>query len=356
LRGLAAIYILVFHTAKIPIPGLELPMWADGIISQGGAAVTLFLLISAFVLSFSSDRKKAAYHTDPAGYFLKRFFRIAPLFYSWVLISWVRDAIFFNVQSGPGKVLLNLTFLFNLVPGEEVGIVWASWFIGVLALLYVLFLLLDRWVSNLNQALTFFIVTVLLAEAFSPLAQYLPIADRLRSSYLYFNIIHMLPIFACGFLVYHLYTRTIRNRAIDSGWSLALLAGSAWVFSLILDQGRTFIVDRLVVQSLAFSLLVLGLAIKPWGLLVNKVTRFLGKISYSIYLNHPTVVWFLIPVYRIIYSWPVLTTLKFFVCLAITLAIVLPLSIGTYYLIEVNGSRLGQWVLNRRRLEEGRSS
>jgi peptidoglycan/LPS O-acetylase OafA/YrhL len=43
--------------------------------------------------------------------------------------------------------------------------------------------------------------------------------------------------------------------------------------------------------GLAFALLVLSQAMHPTILLVNPITKFLGKISYSLYLMHPLLIW-----------------------------------------------------------------
>ena len=50
LRGLAALYIVVFHTAAVPYPALEVPDWARLVVYNGKSAVTLFFVVSAFSL------------------------------------------------------------------------------------------------------------------------------------------------------------------------------------------------------------------------------------------------------------------------------------------------------------------
>ena len=51
-------------------------------------------------------------------------------------------------------------------------------------------------------------------------------------------------------------------------------------------------------QGLSYGSLLIGLALAPVGLLVNRATRFLGNISYSVYLGHCPAIYFLISIYR----------------------------------------------------------
>ena len=75
---------------------------------------------------------------------------------------------------------------------------------------------------------------------------------------------------------------------------------------------------------------------------MGKTTRYLGKISYSLYLNHTTVVFLLTPVYRWFYSQTPYLTLAMLASVALTFAVTVPLSILTYKLIEAPGIALGK--------------
>jgi peptidoglycan/LPS O-acetylase OafA/YrhL len=95
-------------------------------------------------------------------------------------------------------------------------------------------------------------------------------------------------------------------------------------------------------QAIIYSALLLGLAILPTPVFVNRLTLFAGKISYSIYLVHPSTVLFLTPVYRRIYGlgWPV--SVSFLLCLGVTMGIVLPVAAVTYRWVEAPGMKLGK--------------
>ena len=82
LRGVAALYILVYHLALLPQPNLTVPLWASRFVLTGGTGVTLFFLMSPFCLCLSKQKRRQESQLT-MNFYLRRFFRIAPLFYFW---------------------------------------------------------------------------------------------------------------------------------------------------------------------------------------------------------------------------------------------------------------------------------
>lgn len=138
LRFFAIIYVVISHLVLIPQPNLLIPEWiAPFLINGGDAGVSLFFVLSAFSLSYSMDRRSGE-SALIRNFYIRRFFRIAPLFYCLMVLYWIRDAVVFNVLHPASEVLINASLLFNLVPSCITGFVWASWTIGVIALLYLI--------------------------------------------------------------------------------------------------------------------------------------------------------------------------------------------------------------------------
>ena len=98
-------------------------------------------------------------------------------------------------------------------------------------------------------------------------------------------------------------------------------------------------------SALPWTLLVLGLAINPVKLIVNAVTRFYGRISYSVYLNHPIVILLLKPIYVRIYQYVPGHLLALLTSFAVTFAVLTPWSYLTYRLIEKPGIRFGSRLI-----------
>ena len=123
----------------------------------------------------------------------------------------------------------------------------------------------------------------------------------------------------------------------------ALVLGALYGFHSLLGGKLTFLFsDPLYWQGLLYTILLVGLSACPSPILINPLTRTLGRISYSVYLTHTTVIFGLCPAYKWIYSQPLVTTMKFISCVAITGPCVALVSWGTYTLIEKPGIGLGR--------------
>ncbi len=346
LRGFGALYILVYHVMLIPNPPLNVPGWARTIILNGGTGVTLFFLLSGFTLMLSM-RKHAAETGSTRDFYLRRFFRIAPLFYVWIVVSLIRDKTF-GITHSLGVVLLSVVFGFNLVPGEHQGFVWASWVLGVEMLFYLVFPLLYRYIDSLWKSVAFFILSAAFFSVFSyVVSNYIAMDPAIRVTYLQFNFFQQLPVFAIGMTVFFLFEKFIQNRRVHRGWGIACLAGAAALFWAVFEYRIPAQMNYLYLVAAAYGTLTLGLAILPLNVLVNPVSRYLGEISYSIYLNHPTIVWGLIPAYLYLYTFPFPRTITFGAAFLLTLGVVAVLSAGTYASIEKPGIRLGGWIIRR---------
>ena len=107
-------------------------------------------------------------------------------------------------------------------------------------------------------------------------------------------------------------------------------------------------------QTVVYGAIVLGLAIYPTRLVVNRVTLYFGRISYSFYLLHPTIVFALIPFYRRVDAQGWLPTASFGICAAVTVTAVTALASVTYKVVEEPGIRIGKrltvWLMDPSRV------
>jgi peptidoglycan/LPS O-acetylase OafA/YrhL len=346
LRGMAALYILLYHLALIPQPNLPVPRWASSFVLAGGTGVTIFFMVSAFCLCSSMQFHKQEPRLT-VRFYLRRFFRIAPLFYVWIVITLLRDKYWFGVTHSWTDILLSVFFGFNFVPGKQEGFVWASWILSVQMMFYLLFPIIYRYVNDLWKSLSFFFLALLTAEGYAFFIAYLPIADFQRASFVQFSFFRQLPIFALGMVDFFLYDRHIQGKIHPRSLAVALVAAAVFGYTALLSGRLNILFQGLYWQGVIYSGLLLGLSIAPLGLFVNRVTRFYGKISYSIYLNHPTLVFALVPVYRIFYGVNVPTTFQYGACLMVTLGLLTAISYCTHRFIEEPGMRLGKQLIKK---------
>lgn len=289
LRGAAAVCIIAFHT--VMLNSLGLPTWSTGLVHRLGLAVPLFYMLSAFSLSLGYYGK-----LDTAvalkRYALRRFLRIAPLFYAllpvWLCVLWFK----FDQAPSLSAIALNLTFLFGFAPGLHESIAWAGWSIGVEMIFYAILPLIFLVATSLGASLGLYgfslVASVIVQNLLGP-----------STSYAQMNFVTQLPHFMLGLVAFHAYRSGVLQRWKHS--ALTLLAGGIAIWPLMawlglghLKVGAVDIEQYLI--ALAFPLITLSLVLAPRVLLVNPISIFLGQRSFSLYLLHPLVVLAAMPV------------------------------------------------------------
>ncbi len=162
------------------------------------------------------------------------------------------------------------------------------------------------------------------------------------------------PVFVLGILAYCVWKKYVCGAEGNRDLSLLLILASGLIF-----WGCLPFPDRhLYSSSLLFLTLILALSIHPWAIFVNPFTRFLGKISYSLYLLHFFVylaVGSLLshlshyPASRYILERPAGLVLAFLLIFGLSVTI----SMFTWKFIEEPCNRLGRiWIAGR----EGRAA
>jgi peptidoglycan/LPS O-acetylase OafA/YrhL len=350
LRGLAAVYVLVYHMLLLPQPNLLAPRWAEKVALNGGTGVTMFFIVSAFSLYYTMPLRLRE-RSPTFNFYLHRFFRIAPLFYFLIAATLVRDAWAFGVRHSLPEIGASMAFLFNLIPTRQEGFVWVSWTIGVEMLFYAVFPLLYARVKTLGASIALFFAALMLWQVVGLLLDYSVMPEAWKQSILHWNVLRHFPIFAVGIVIYHVFVSLPHAHAPSesvTGSGNALVWAGVFGYAALLQGWLPNVFgDSYYWQGLVFACMFMGLALSPWRLVVNRATRFLGKISYSVYLVHTTVIFFLAPVYHWIYRHAPSLTACFLGSLALTLLLVLPLSWLTYRFVEEPGIRLGKRISRR---------
>jgi peptidoglycan/LPS O-acetylase OafA/YrhL len=122
LRGLAALAVVFYHLQHLV--GIMPPNYFEFIGRDFGYSVHLFFILSAFSLCYSTESRTNRPNWIPE-YFLKRFFRIAPLFYFIIVSEIVRQLVLKGrVVTDFNSIILNVTFTFGFVPFS--GFVWGG--------------------------------------------------------------------------------------------------------------------------------------------------------------------------------------------------------------------------------------
>lgn len=352
LRGLAALYVVAFHMTWVPSKHPAIGVWVRPIIDAGFTGVPLFFVVSAFTLCHSMNTHNPA--CAERRFYIRRLFRILPLFYFILGVSLLFRAVTGRPMPGDTEVLLSIFVLFNVVPGMEQGIVYASWSIGVEMLFYAMFPPIFRCVRSVPRSILFLLASLTVSVTFEWLVGFIPASDGVKRMFFRFSLANSLPCFAIGMLVYQLYDKGILSEGSQRfPWLGPALVAAGGVLLAGLAYAH---VSAFPPHAAVHGMVVCGLLLRPVKAMVNRVTEFFGDISYSIYLWHTLVIlsisWFYPAFYM---RFP--TTLAWGGSYVVTVAVVTVLAIVTFRLIEEPGRKLGAHLIQRdaKRWREGDS-
>jgi peptidoglycan/LPS O-acetylase OafA/YrhL len=348
LRGLAIIWIVIYHmTVHGFKQTLNIPIWITPYVQDATyGGVFLFFITSAFLLCYTMTIHQI--ESKPLiSFYIRRFFRIAPLFYAFLIYQVLLDALKLGRTHSIFEIAVNIFFVFNIIPGMNYGIVWASWFMGVIMLFYLFFPLFHKFFNDTWKTATFIIWSILIAYIFQFAINFSPAVFNTSFNYYRCSFLRNLPLFAFGMFSFYLLRMPFMQKLNIKVVGIFLL-GTALLSYVYLLNGMFNILDPYYIRGIILTALVVGLALNPLKIVVNKITTFLGKISYSMYLCHPPLIILLNPLYQHIYILQIPLLLKFLLCAGVTITLTVGVSFITYRFIEKPGIRLGKKLLKSR--------
>ncbi|MER9196494.1 acyltransferase [Mesorhizobium sp. M0152] len=343
LRGIAALWVISVHVAHMPQPHMELPPWFDLYVANGVWGVQLFFVVSTFSLCLMQPS-----HADEQrpllGFALRRFFRIAPLFYLLVAFTILSNFNPANFPLNVKTILSNVTFIFNLMPGYgyQTSIVLAGWTIGTEMMFYLIFPFVYARTKNVWSATAAMLISLAVAKVFSMTVS---LFTTDPASYQLYSIFHHLPIFMFGFIAFWTLP-LLKDRPNSKQIGVTLLASVPVQFYATAGGSVPFI-EPYHWLGVMFASLVVGLALCPIRLLVNGATAWVGEISFSVYLVHSPIIVFLFPIYKQIQESGGGRIETFVSCFVLTLGCVLPTAAMTYHILEKPTNNWGKRLASR---------
>lgn len=356
LRGIAALAVVLFHL--VHLASIKVPEPFSFIAADFGKGVHLFFVLSAFSLMHSTEHTM---HRPQwvSEYFVKRFFRIAPLYYAIMASITLWPAILHGKWSIDFQaLLLNLTFTFGLVPWK--GIVWAGWSVGVEMLFYAIFPVLLVTVRTRVGTMKLLALSILVTYAARGAldAHYEHTVSLYRYNWAYFSFAANLCFFVMGMYAFRV-VHTVDRDSAAMRWFIPALCVSLIAGLLFTDLGKPLRLlwkADLIVWGLAFAALSIWQSSRPSRWSANRICEYLGERSYSIYLLHPVVIVLLKAPVQATYSAliPHIGAYAYFACAIVILLPLLMISELTYRLIEIPFIQQGKTInANRRRSLSG---
>lgn len=342
LRGWAVLMVMFAHTVtKKPnlLPELK------ALIAKGAYGVQLFFIMSAFTLYHSYHSRASREHFSTSNFFLRRIFRIAPLYWLAIIYylwqdgfgprRWLGDARFVTIEN----ILSNVTFTNGFNPEWINSIVPGGWSIGIEFIFYACMPFIFLRVTNLRKAFNlFFFALVFRIVSINSLSTIHPfVNDVFWNEFLYFSFPSQFPVFALGVVLYYI---VIRGQGIREVSPLALLSVAGLSAGELLIGGGLLMPNHLLV-SMSFVVAVVALSRRPVKLLVNPVITYVGQLSYSMYIVHFAVLHMMaqMGLDRIVRDGGILNHMARFIML---LSLTVMVSIPIFRLLELPFMRLGQ--------------
>jgi peptidoglycan/LPS O-acetylase OafA/YrhL len=317
MRGVAAMMVFTIHSGAPAIRALG-PL-GNSLVDHGRYGVTVFFVVSAFAL-FMSLTPFSAEEISWRSYFIRRFFRIAPLYYvvlTTLLIAFPRpeEAI---------TAIYHYTFANAIAPQFANDIIGVEWSIEVESAFYLLLpviVALCRWRFGLFALST---VSFVLLEHNSEITHSL--GDTFFAGRNYSLVSHLYA-FAIGITAYVFLTR----RWIGVNGRRALIALSAGCMLTMIFRGEIYWTGLMIAVLTASAIVCADAGGMAKSLLSWSPLVYVGKISFSIYLLH-TLVLGMAPTLH----W------EPNIAAATALLATIILATFTYHLVEVPGRALGK--------------
>jgi peptidoglycan/LPS O-acetylase OafA/YrhL len=293
LRGLAALYVALFHCWLYTFPGYpksSAPWWLDG-LTFGRLAVVFFLVLSGFSLAISPARN--GWQLGGVVRFLRRrAWRILPPYWAALAMSLV-IAWYVVPASHFGPPTFKSILVYGLVAQDAFTAPTpngAFWSIGVEAELYLVFPLFLLARRRLGAVVLLAGVTLLAVARGLMATDGSPVEG---DNWLTPNLA---PAFVAGLVGAGVVVASRRVQRLPWHWLAALAAlpvlaamvikGSAWTVN------HYFWVDLAIAPAMTMLLAAVATgrpAFLAW-LLTTRPIRSLGNISYSLYLIHLPIV------------------------------------------------------------------
>jgi peptidoglycan/LPS O-acetylase OafA/YrhL len=359
LRGYAILGVISVHVSQ-NIPHLPSPALA--LASSGMYGVQLFFVVSALTLMLSWRAR----NDGAVPFCIRRIFRIAPMFWAAIPFYLMIDG-FGPRHWAPGgiswpHILATAPFVHGWHPETINSVVPGGWSIAVEMSFYMMFPILATVLHSWGRVVIALTVSVLVARYLNPIAEHfyasIVIPDqppRLANEFVYFWIFNQIPVFLIGFCVFFALRRFQLPKPVTQAGlvaSVLLLLALPFVYA----PGPMHIKYALCFGALAFCL---GAGAGRW--LVNNAVCQLGKISYSAYLWHFSVITGLNAALNWAGPWklaveassPGTASLAFTILLALALSATAGLSILTYRFVEQPMISAGNRIIRRRSPTDG---
>lgn len=341
-RGIAILLVIMVHTSQYcgnNGHGVFLLSFSQRLFNSGARGVQLFFILSAFTLFNSSYRRFEADSSPRRDFYLRRAFRILPL---WLLVV----VIFGLIMHKPLWVwALNASFLFGFFRFDEgLELVPGGWSLFVEETFYLMLPLIFGKLTSLRRASNFTVILLLMSIAWSSLP-YFNAAIPTTNNFMFLAPVNQWPFFGFGIMLYYIVSKYSLSPEVIPlwKWDLAAVCLMPVFLTTWLSAIATMFVFCIYVSSIEGTLLS--------RVMNNSVLRRFGVYCYSIYLIHQLVLQsaetYFIKLIRLIGIFYAPVEIRFLILFPLVAAVCLGLGYCSFNLIERPSVRIGKKVIER---------
>lgn len=292
LRGLAILMVIIVHCSQYG--NNFFPLFITNIFNLGLTGVQLFFIISSFTIFHSLNSRKADPYSNNLQFYIRRYFRIAPMYYIGILYYLIQDGMGDRYWLGDKSevsifnVLNNLAFIHGFYPYHINSIVPGGWTIAIEMTFYILVPFLFSYITSVYRSIIWLVASIICKIVlYKILIENSLISDStLWKEFLSIYIFSQLPYFFMGILLYFI---SIKNFGYTPFW---ILFGVIMICSIFYDR-KALLVDPRFLMGLIFLAVAYFLSQNPVKIIVNPIFSFFGKISFGMYIVHFAVLhWF----------------------------------------------------------------
>jgi peptidoglycan/LPS O-acetylase OafA/YrhL len=271
LRGIAAIAVVLFHfTYKYNFEMTDSPVHFLVQFNYGHLGVELFFMISGFVIFISVEKSKSL-----KTFLVARFSRLYPTFLiTSIFVLIVTYLAQYNQKMiGCKTFLLNLTMINGLLQKTPTYLQDTYWTLNAEINFYVfiVFIIWLKLLPKINLIIVSGIITYLVVNYFNPYVPYFFYIHK------YVFIFNNLPLFFAGILFYQL------SKKEQNHTKLYLYLGLNFLVYAFFHE------VQYIISFALYYILFMAILKGKLSFTVNRLTVFLGSISYALYLVHQNI-------------------------------------------------------------------
>lgn len=346
LRGLSAILVIIHHSfiswgyfqigiiwrkdSFIHMVDKTVPeKVVNALTLLGDIGVCFFFMITGFLFYDKLIKSKGKY--DPYKFYIKRFFRIVPVYYFVILLVFITVFLtglpkfeslkqeIYSFSSWLTFGILEIETISSLMSGSLLiaGVVWT---LAIEWIFYTFIPVLSVFTKNKKTSILF--VFIVFVGCFLT-----------SCSYENFNSDITFP-FAFGMLS-SLFVNYYKSKIFDMKKSLFSVVALIFFWNIVFEDYYEISYIHYLIMGLFFILISNGNTI--FGILSSKIFIMLGKISYSIYLVHGLVLFWI--------NGVLMKNNNYLTNSVIATILTLTISVFTYYYIERTGINYGRKII-----------